>query len=52
MWLMYSLERLLGYMTSHRTIASDRDTRFLSHFLSVLWGKLGAKLLLFTTCHL
>ena len=34
-----------------RTIVSDRDTKFLSYFWKTLWGKLGTKLLFFTTCH-
>jgi len=34
-----------------RTIVSDRDTKFLSHFRRTLWGKLGNKLLFSTTCH-
>lgn len=34
-----------------RTIVSDRDTKFLSHFWKVLWGKIGTKLLYSTTCH-
>ena len=34
-----------------RTIVSDRDTKFLSHFWRVLWGKLGTKLLFSTACH-
>ena len=34
-----------------RTIVSDRDTKFLSHFWKKLWGKIGTKLLLSTTCH-
>ncbi|KAA0042451.1 reverse transcriptase [Cucumis melo var. makuwa] len=34
-----------------RTIVSDRDVKFLSHFWKVLWGKLGTKLLFSTTCH-
>jgi hypothetical protein len=33
------------------TIISDRDTKFLSHFLKTLWAKLGSKLLFSTTCH-
>ena len=33
-----------------RSIVSDRDTRFLSHFWKVLWGKLGTRLL-FSTSH-
>jgi hypothetical protein len=33
------------------TIVSDRDAKFLSHFLRTLWAKLGIKLLFFTTCH-
>ena len=34
-----------------RTIVSDRDTKFLSHFWKVLWSKMGTKLLFSTTCH-
>ena len=34
-----------------RTIVSDRDAKFLSHFWRSLWGKLGTKLLFSTTCH-
>jgi len=34
-----------------KTIVSDRDTKFLSHFLSTLWSKLGTKLSFSTTCH-
>jgi len=34
-----------------RSIVSDRDVKFLSYFLKVLWGKLGNKLLYSTTCH-
>jgi len=34
-----------------RSIVSNRDTRFLSHFLKVLWGKLGTKLLFLTSHH-
>ena len=34
-----------------KTIASDRDVKFLSHFWKVLWGKLGTKLLYSTTFH-
>ena len=34
-----------------RTIVSDRDTKFLSHFWRTLWGKLGTKLLFSITCH-
>ncbi|XP_057997280.1 uncharacterized protein LOC131176296 [Hevea brasiliensis] len=34
-----------------RTIVSDRDVKFLSHFWKVIWGKLGTKLLFSITCH-
>nr|KYP48894.1 Transposon Ty3-G Gag-Pol polyprotein [Cajanus cajan] len=34
-----------------KTIVSDRDAKFLSHFWKVLWEKLGIKLLYSTTCH-
>ncbi|KAA3479760.1 Transposon Ty3-I Gag-Pol polyprotein [Gossypium australe] len=34
-----------------RTIVSDRDAKFLSHFCSLLWGTLGTKLLFSITCH-
>ncbi|KAA3484365.1 Transposon Ty3-I Gag-Pol polyprotein [Gossypium australe] len=34
-----------------RTIVSDRDVKFLSHFWRPLWGKLGTRLLFSTTCH-
>ena len=34
-----------------RSIVSDRDTMFLSHFWKTLWSKLGTKLKIYTTCH-
>jgi hypothetical protein len=34
-----------------RSIVSDRDVKFLSYFWKVFLGKLGTKLLFFTTCH-
>ena len=34
-----------------RTIVSNRDAKFLSHFWKILWAKLGTKLLFSTTCH-
>ena len=34
-----------------RTIVSDRDVKFVSHFWRTLWGKLGTKLLFSTSYH-
>nr|KYP31418.1 Transposon Ty3-I Gag-Pol polyprotein [Cajanus cajan] len=34
-----------------KTIVSDRDAKFLSHFWKALWEKLGTKLLYSTTSH-
>ncbi|XP_073526327.1 uncharacterized protein [Phyllobates terribilis] len=34
-----------------RTIVSDRDPKFLSHFWRTLWGKIGTKLLFSTSSH-
>nr|KYP49579.1 Transposon Ty3-I Gag-Pol polyprotein [Cajanus cajan] len=34
-----------------KTIVSDRDAKFLSHFWKILWESLGTKLVYSTTCH-
>ncbi|WMV45814.1 hypothetical protein MTR67_039199 [Solanum verrucosum] len=34
-----------------RTIVSDRDVKFLSHFWHILWGRLGTKLLFSNSSH-
>jgi len=34
-----------------KTIVSDRDPKFISHFWRTLWGKLGTKLKFSTSCH-
>jgi hypothetical protein len=34
-----------------KTIVSDHDVKLMSYFWKTLWGKLGTKLLLSSTCH-
>jgi len=34
-----------------KTIVSDRDAKFLSHFRRTLWSRLGTKLCFSTSCH-
>ena len=34
-----------------RTIVSDGDSKFLSHFWKSMWGRLGTNLLFSTSCH-
>ena len=34
-----------------RSIVSDRDPKFISHFWKTLWEKLGTRLRFSTSCH-
>ena len=42
------VERLHGLL---RSIVSDRDPKFISHFWKTLWGKHGTRLQFSTSCH-
>jgi len=41
----------LVWLDTSKTMVSDRDTKFLSHFWLTLWRKMGTHLKFSTTCH-
>ena len=47
----FRIKKIIRLHGVPRTIVSDRDVKFLSHFWKTLWGKMGTKLLYSITCH-
>lgn len=44
-------KEVVHFRSLPKSIVSYCDTKFLNHFRRALWGKVGTKLLFFTTCH-